>query len=207
MITVDSRFKYLCLFFLTFFPVEIFAEDESIEKMPQEGNSDHVTHFLLELNRPLSVDASVNYYTIDGTAIAGMDYISTSGTATILKGQTSVKIPVKIIGDSFAEPDETFKLVITNPQGGIFPENITKITAIRTIIDDDSTSPLISVFSDSKKVEELKIDYLEKLHNFSGGDNNDTQEKIELLKSEIEALEEKLDQNQKDIIALGGAVS
>jgi len=106
---------------------------------PTEGNSNHINYFLLQINQVLSVDASVSYQTRDGTAIAGQDYIATAGIATILAGQTSVEIPVVIIGDTLEEYNETFDLVITDPVGAMFPTGTTEITATHKIVDDEGS--------------------------------------------------------------------
>jgi len=115
-----------------------------VDTMPTEGDSNHTNYFLLQITSALSVDASVSYTTQDGTATAGLDYISTSGTATISAGETSTVIGVEIIGDNTSEGNETFLLAISNPQGGIFPTGVTEITATRTIVDDDSSTDILS---------------------------------------------------------------
>jgi len=102
-----------------------------------EGNAQHTAYFLLQISKAMTIDSSVDFTTMDGTALAGEDYTVTSGSATIKAGETSMVIPVVIIADSVAEGNETFKLVITNPDGAIFPLGTTQITATRTIIDDD----------------------------------------------------------------------
>jgi hypothetical protein len=88
----------------------------------------------------------------------------------------------------------------------MYPENITEITAIRTILDDDSVSPVISVFSDPDKVQQLELDYLEKLHAFTESNNNgsETNTDIDIVKSEISDLEGRIVKNNEKIIALGG---
>jgi hypothetical protein len=103
-----------------------------------EGDSNHFNYFLLELSAPLESNASVSYQTQNGSAIAGQDYIKTSGIATISAGKTSVAIAVEIIADNIAENNETFSLLISNPQGGIFPVGMESITATHTILDDDN---------------------------------------------------------------------
>ena len=107
---------------------------------PIEGSRNHINYFLLKLSEPLTMTASVQYRTQDITAVAGQDYVDTSGIATIESGQMSTVIAVEIIGDAIAENDESFSLIISNPQGGIFPDNTMEITAIHTIIDDDTNS-------------------------------------------------------------------
>ena len=104
---------------------------------PAEGSENHINYFLLSLPQALSVDATVDYKTLDGTAIAGLDYKATAGFATISAGQTSTVIGVEIIADTIAEQNETFFLEVSNPRGANFPEGEITLTAMRTIIDDD----------------------------------------------------------------------
>jgi YD repeat-containing protein len=78
----------------------------------------------------------VSYVTNNGTATAGSDYTSTSGTLSWVNGDTSNKtFSVSILNDSVYEGDETVNLTLNSPTGGAtlgFPS-----TAVLTIIDDD----------------------------------------------------------------------
>lgn len=107
-----------------------------VSKTPNEGSSNHINWFLLQLGSAATAQASVNYQTRDGTALAGSDYVATSGIAYISVGSSSTVIGVEIIGDTLAEADETFYLDITNPLGGNFGGAVT-LTAVRTIVNDD----------------------------------------------------------------------
>ena len=80
---------------------------------------------------------SVNYTTRDGTAWAGEDYIAVSGTLNLYPNESKAVIPVEIIGDTQPEADEYFYLDVFNPTGGSFGEGVVKLTAMRTIVDDD----------------------------------------------------------------------
>lgn len=111
--------------------------NKDISTTPNEGSSNHLNYFELKISSALSVDASVNYQTRNGTAIAGQDYIAATGTATIPAGQLSTLIPVEIIADNIAEDNKTFELVLTNPTGASFADGTTEIFATHTIIDDD----------------------------------------------------------------------
>jgi hypothetical protein len=108
-----------------------------VDLSPLEGDSNHTTYFLLQIGSPMIIDVSVDYTTEDNTAIAGNDYELISGTATIMAGETQTAIGVEIIGDTIAESDESFKLIITNPQGANFPAGVTEISARKTIVNDD----------------------------------------------------------------------
>ncbi len=109
---------------------------EVIQK-PVEGNQNHINYFLLSIDAPLSINASVEYRTLDGTATAGADFIAVSGIATIEAGKTSTAIAIEIMADTISESDETFFLEISNPIGADFPAGQNILTAMHTIIDDD----------------------------------------------------------------------
>lgn len=115
------------------------ASSKELNTTPFERDVNHINHFQLEISKALSVDATVDYYTIDGSAFAGQDYIATSGTATIPAGETSILIGVEIIGDNILEGNENFFLVIHNPINGEFANGIVELKAQHTIVDDDNT--------------------------------------------------------------------
>jgi hypothetical protein len=58
---------------------------------------------------------TVEYVTADGTALAVLDYIPTSGTVTFLAGETATSATVQVVGDTVSEPDETVFLILSNP--------------------------------------------------------------------------------------------
>ncbi len=109
------------------------------ETRTEEGNVNHTNYFELAIASPLTVDVSVTYTTRNGTAIAGEDYVFTTGRATIPAGDTCTFIPVEIIADNTAEEDETFYLVVSEPEGATFPNNAATLEAMHTIVE--STTP------------------------------------------------------------------
>ena len=59
---------------------------------------------------------SVNYTTSPGSATAGSDFTSTSGTLTWPDGDNTGKtFTVNIASDTEDEPDETFVVTLTGP--------------------------------------------------------------------------------------------
>lgn len=114
---------------------------EEVKKSISEGQSGISTaYFLLTFtgvrqheNEMLSVDFS----TRDGTATAGQDYLSVSGTLNLYPGESKAVIPVEVLGDTFREADEYFYLDVSNPVGGSFGPGILTLTAVRTILNDD----------------------------------------------------------------------
>lgn len=83
-----------------------------------------------------------DYATSDGTAIAGSDYISTSGSATILAGSSTAVITVPITRDSTYEATESFNITLSGGSGYGPAGSI--LNAIANITDDD-TAPTISI--------------------------------------------------------------
>jgi Calx-beta domain/Domain of unknown function DUF11 len=75
------------------------------------GTTDAVVN--VTLAAPATQAFSVNYATADGTALAGSDYLATSGTLSFAAGATSASCVVKIIGDTIWETTETFRLLLT----------------------------------------------------------------------------------------------
>lgn len=108
-----------------------------------EGHSGlTLTYFLLQFTGVRTVPGEllqVDYTTRDGTAKAGEDYLATSGTLRLYGEENHAVIAVEIIGDRLAEPNETFYLDVMNPVGGSFGAGVVKLSAMRTIVNDDGT--------------------------------------------------------------------
>jgi Calx-beta domain/CHRD domain len=73
--------------------------------------------FAVRLSRSSARAVSVRFATADGSARAGADYVASKGVVVFKPGQTSKKLPVRIIGDTVPEPEETFFLHLSRPQG------------------------------------------------------------------------------------------
>ena len=73
--------------------------------------------FIISLDKAGDLDLSVEYATVDGTAKAGTDYTAISKrTLVFAAGEVSKQIDIDIFGDLEIEPDEDFKLVLSNPR-------------------------------------------------------------------------------------------
>jgi len=87
------------------------AEGErSSAPRPPRGSTIHMV-FSVRLSKHAARAFSGRYYTVDGTAKAGSDYVATSGKIKIPKGSSRARIVVKVIDDEVAEPDEHFVVV------------------------------------------------------------------------------------------------
>ncbi len=78
---------------------------------------------------------TVRYGTRDGTAVAGQDYQSISGTLSFGPGEVRKTFTVTVLQDTVDEPDETFVLELSNPTGGAALDDPAQATV--TIRDDD----------------------------------------------------------------------
>jgi hypothetical protein len=95
------------------------------------GNS--TLNFTVSLSAPAKDPVSVQFASVNGSAIAPADYTATSGTLTFDGGQTTQTIAVTVIGENLVEPDETLQVQLSNPNGG----SIGIGSATGTIVNDD----------------------------------------------------------------------
>ena len=79
--------------------------------------------------------ATVNYATTNGSATAGSDYTTASGTLIFAPAQISATFTVPVTDDASDEPDETVNLALANPLLGATLGSPS--TAVLTIVDDD----------------------------------------------------------------------
>src|SRR5207244_752371 len=116
-----------------------------------EGNSGTKTaNFAVTISAPVpsGVTVGVNAATANGTATAGSDFTTVSTSLTWNPGDPSTTltwtsttaltqyVDVPVIGDTTAEPNETFTLNLSSPS----PSNIVVISdplATATIVNDD----------------------------------------------------------------------
>ncbi len=101
-----------------------------------EGSSGvTLRQFTVTLSPPSAGPVSVQYVTTNGTAAAGSDYGSVSGTLTFAPGQTTRTVDVPVFGDRLDEPDESFSLGLSSPRGAVVRG---PSAAAATILDDDA---------------------------------------------------------------------
>ncbi|MGE5397714.1 MAG: FG-GAP-like repeat-containing protein, partial [Chitinophagales bacterium] len=79
--------------------------------------------------------ATVNYYTLDETAVGGQDYISNVGSLTFADGEYSKPLSIPINDDSRGESSETFTVILRRTGGGAALGSINTVDI--TINDND----------------------------------------------------------------------
>jgi hypothetical protein len=100
----------------------------------REGNKGTTwLNLTVTLSRSADDVVTVDFHTADGTALAGSDYSSASGTLTFQPGQTSRTISVAIKGERKREPNETFSVKLSTAVGAIISDGV----ATATILNDD----------------------------------------------------------------------
>ena len=103
-----------------------------------EGNSaTTAATFTVSLIEASSQTVTVNYATADGTATAGTDYQSSSGTLTFAPGQTTQTVSVQVNGENVSEEDESFFVNLSNPTNA----TISDAQGQGTITNDDDPPP------------------------------------------------------------------
>jgi hypothetical protein len=82
--------------------------------------------------------AAVNYAITQGTATAGSDFTTASGTILLSNKETSKTFTILINDDSLSEGNETFTVTLSNPQYGVGLAS--PGTASVTILDNETSS-------------------------------------------------------------------
>lgn len=112
-----------------------------------EGEGATVT-FTISLSGPADRPVTVTYSTLDGTAVAGADFVGVSGgTVVIPAGETSAEVTITLVDDAEHESDETFSVTIDGAvydQGGADVSFAAAVASGEaTIVDDDPAGPSI----------------------------------------------------------------
>jgi hypothetical protein len=73
--------------------------------------------FVVTLDRPSTGVVSMNYATQNGGALAGSDYVATSGSLNFAAGETAKTVKVTLLNDTASESSEAFNLVLSALSG------------------------------------------------------------------------------------------
>ena len=80
--------------------------------------------FAVTLSRATSAVVNVDYATSDGTAQAGADYTTQSGTVTFAPGETAKTVNVDVLNDAHDEGSETMTLTLSNATGAYLDDAV-----------------------------------------------------------------------------------
>ncbi len=90
----------------------------------------------LRLSAASDQPVQVSFATTDGSAVANQDYLPVAGIATFEPGATSRRIQVPIVGDLIVEPQEEFRLELSDPLNAVLAVESATIT-----IEDNDNHP------------------------------------------------------------------
>ncbi len=114
---------------------------------------------LVTLDRASASDITVQYQTMDGSAVSGEDYVAVPPRQlTIPAGMLQASITVAVVGDTNVEPDETFIVKLSNPVNA----TLCRDEATGMIHNDDILPPftITSAALPSASNQDLQPQYL-----------------------------------------------
>ena len=107
--------------------------------------------FAVSLDIPSSEVVTVGWATADGTAVAGTDYESGSGSLTFMAGETAAQvIGVKVLDDGVDEEEEGFGVNLMSPVNGVLGD----ASAEGRIEDNDERGVVVSAAGSGVTVDE-----------------------------------------------------
>lgn len=105
--------------------------------------------FTVSLSEPSAMPVTVDFLTANGTATAGNDYSSASGTLTFAPGETTRTIIIETVDNTTIELPETFTVNLSNPVGA----TIATGQGTGTILDNDTKFYVVNDASTDKTFE------------------------------------------------------
>ncbi len=109
----------------------------------KSANSPVSAQFIVNLLYPAKSPVAVNYTTVNGSAIAGVDYTAASGVLNIPVGSISGSISVPVIGNGPAGSSVSFSMGINSVIGGV----ASNLTGLGTINYVSTQPPVITSFT------------------------------------------------------------
>jgi len=90
-------------------------------------------------------NATVDFFTTDGTAIAGIDYVGTNGTLTFGPGDAIQMIRLPMIDNTNINGAKTFSVTLTNAGAGAV---LSTLNTVEVTIHDDDDRSLVGYWDD-----------------------------------------------------------
>ena len=93
-------------------PPGLSVADAAVDEGP-----DATLDFVVTMDRAAPRAVTVNYESVDGTAVAAEDYERAYGMLTFAAGETEKTVSVRVLDDAHDEDDETMTLRLSDPVG------------------------------------------------------------------------------------------
>jgi len=126
----------------TYLPEPVFSEIQFISKSLTTSQSKTIN---IPIRNTAQKEITFSYCTIDATAIAGIDYLSASGTITFQANETQKDIQLTILDNPESQQDKTFILNLDAPDDIFLNDGAQTIVTISSI--DTVNSPYTQTFS------------------------------------------------------------
>ena len=139
----------------------------------------------VELSAASGKTVTVSYATSNGTAMAGSDYTSKTGSLTFTPGQTSQTVEVTLASDTVDEANETFTFTLSSPGNATFPSMSTTTSATVTIqdnpalsvanvtVNEDVGNATLTVLLDTEGAADVTVSYATSNGTATAGTNSD----------------------------------
>jgi uncharacterized repeat protein (TIGR01451 family) len=100
-------------------------------------NSSGLTNvvFFVTLSGPNSMPSSVDYFTRDGNAVAGRDYLGKAGTLVFPPGITNESVSIPVYGADDSVPVKTFYFILGNPLNAILGTSQAAASILKFVIE------------------------------------------------------------------------
>jgi hypothetical protein len=125
------------------------------------SEDDAFVSIVLQLSRISADTITVDYQTVDGSAIQLVDYVPGSATLTFEPGEQLKVFQIGIINDGVSESDEVFGIDLLNPTGAVLID--TALTAVRILDENgnqavfDNVPPGCRVIQVDQPVETVEL--------------------------------------------------
>ena len=135
------------------FNIQVVKPTVSFSAATSSASEGTATHNVAVSLSPAPAAAITVDYTINGTATAGSDYTTLTGSVSVNSGATSVNIPVTITDDSVDDDDETIILTLS-AGGNFYTLGSTSVhTATITDNDDPPADPVLTITGGTEVTE------------------------------------------------------
>jgi hypothetical protein len=118
-------------------------DDPDVSVLPNNvSEADGSVVFTIALSGAPNTPVTVDYETIDATALAGSDFVATSGSHIFMPGDpVTFDVSVPLVNDTVYEETESFSLQATNPGNGQV------VSGVATIFDNEEVPPRLQIGS------------------------------------------------------------
>nr|WP_261344741.1 Calx-beta domain-containing protein [Gimesia chilikensis] len=111
----------------------------------------------LTLDQPVEAAVSLDFNTLDQSALANADYQPTAGTVTFQPGEVSQAVSIPLIDTDLVELTESFLVQFTNLQAGGANIALSRNQAEVTVTDDDQSNITIDDISVDESAANVQV--------------------------------------------------